>query len=175
MVISRSRTGATVVTAALATTAALALVSCTGDDGDATPPEPTRPLPVSADDELAPAHPVDDSPFCRTMLALDDPGDGSGDGPDAGAGPSLDEVVAAYVDVAGEVPAEIRPDFDVVLARLVAIAEGDDAAIDAIDHDAAEESLIELAEFIERRCRGTVINPLPPPTVPDDGGSSDVS
>lgn len=148
----------------------LVVSACSAED-TAAPSEPTTPLPVSFDEELVPAVPVDDSPFCRTMRELDEAGEreasagaGSGAGSD---GPTRERLVAAYVDIAEEVPAEIRPAFDVVLARLVALT-GDrvDATDDPIDEAVAEEALVELAEFVERRCRGTVTNPLPPPTVP---------
>ncbi len=156
MVLRRSRRSVTMAVVVVPLALSMATPACTDDDGDDVPTGPTRPLPIAADDEVQPAVPVDDSPFCRTMLALDDTGDD----------PTLQELTEVYVDIADDVPAEIRPDFDVVLARLVALTSDDAAAIDTIDEAAAEESLIELAAFIERRCRGTAMNPLPPPTVP---------
>lgn len=137
---------------ALAAAPMLAACSGAGDDGERT--DSTRPLPVSGDD-IEPEVPVDDSPFCRTMLEIDD------------EDLSLDEIVARYVDVTDDVPAEIRPHFDVVLERLVAVTGDDDDAVEALDEAAVEASRFELAAFIDRRCRGTVSNPLPPPTVPE--------
>ncbi|MEX2625281.1 MAG: hypothetical protein WD225_00250 [Ilumatobacteraceae bacterium] len=137
---------------ALAATSVLA-AACSGSGDDATP-DSTRALPVSGDD-VEPVVAVDDSPFCRTMLGIDDDD------------MSLDEIVASYVDVTDDVPDEIRPDFDVVLERLVAVTGDDDAAADTLADEVVEASRFELAAFIDRRCRGTVSNPLPPPTVPE--------
>lgn len=121
-------------------------VACTDQGADQGPTTSTLPLPV-AEDELSPVVVVDDSPFCRTLLALDDDDDP----------PSLDELTATYVDLVDDVPAEIRGTFDVVLAGLL----GDDDAI-AEFAEAAEL----FAEYVQERCRGTVISPLPPPTTP---------
>lgn len=116
-----------------------------GTEGGApAPPVPSAPTV---------AVPVDDTPFCRAMREADTTGD------------SVSDIVAIYADVSADVPPDIRPDFDVVLERMVAISRGDDVA----DPARAEESAIELAAYIERRCRGTSVSPLPPPTAPHDG------
>jgi hypothetical protein len=152
--------------------AACVIGGCFGDDtADEVADEP----PIPAEPTIV--TPVDDTPFCRVMLDLattgnegvDDLDDAGGSGGGA-SDLSLDELVELYVDVADEVPAEIRPDFDVVLERLVAISGGGEVA----DPARAEESAIELSAYIERRCRGTSISPLPPPTVPGDPGPVDV-
>lgn len=138
-------------------------LGCSGDDsGSSDPADDDQLGPLPVDDTVVDA--VDDSPFCQAMLEIGTvEGDGlvRDDDPDS-ATSDLDDLVALYVDVASDVPAEIRPDFDVVLERLVAAANGEEVA----DPERAEESAIELAAFIERQCRGTSINPLPPPTVP---------
>lgn len=146
---------------------AAAGAGCSSDDFE---PESDAPaLPEVPVDGVLPEM-VDDSPFCRAMLAVgtvdgdglarDTPGDGPGDSPASDA--SLDDLVALFVDVADEAPAEIRPDFDVVLERLVTVAAGGEVT----DPDRADESANELATFIELHCRGTAMNPLPPPTSP---------
>lgn len=138
-----------VVTAlVLVTTAAC---SDQGADQGAVTTTP-RPLPVG-EVELAPIVPVDDSPFCRTMLSLDDDEDP----------PSLATLTAAYVDLLDDVPAAIRAEFEIVLAGLVAEADAPGAPT-ALEREEATES---LAEFVAMRCRGTQVNPLPPPTAPE--------
>lgn len=128
--------------------AALAMTACTDQGADQTgTTTSTRPLPVGESD-LVPVVPVDDSVFCRTLLSLDDD-----DQP-----PTREQLTAAYVDLADEVPLEIRPAFDLVLAGLV----GDEV----VDPELVESATEALAEFVGARCRGTEQNPLPPPTAP---------
>jgi len=137
----------------------LSTAACSDDDVTEETEAPVLPV---IPDEAPGVIPVDDSPFCRAMLDL---GTVEGDDlPGSGTATSLDDLLAAYVDVQSEVPSEIRPDFDVVLERLVAITSGDDVG----DPQRAEESAIELSAYIERQCRGTSVSPLPPPTAPGD-------
>lgn len=125
-------------------------LGCTDQGADQIGPTTTaRPSPVEESD-LTPAVPVDDSPFCRTLLGLDDE-----DQP-----PTLDQLTAAYVDLVDDVPPEILPEFLVVLGALTA---GDGGPDPALVEPAAEA----LADFVSQRCRGTAINPLPAPTVPN--------
>jgi hypothetical protein len=126
----------------------IVLAGACSDDDASTGSEAVPPPEVPAEPTVV--NPADDTPFCRTMLEAD-----------AVEG-SIDDIVTLYVDVSDDVPAEIRPDFDVVLERLVAISGGNEVA----DPVQAEESAIELAAYIERRCRGTSVSPLPPPTAP---------
>jgi hypothetical protein len=118
------------------------------DDANVDAQSASREVPT----EPTVSTPVDDTPFCRAMLEVD-----------ASQG-ALGDIIPIYVDVSDEVPSEIRPDFDVVLERMIAISRGEEVA----DPVRAEESAIELAGYIERRCRGTSVNPLPPPTAPHD-------
>lgn len=135
------------IVVAVATALTVAACSDEGADQGGTTTS-TRPLPVEESD-LVPIVPVDDSPFCRTLLALDDD-----DRP-----PTLEELTSAYVEMVDEVPPEIRIEFDLVLGGLTAVDGGPDPAL----VEAATEA---LAEFVGARCRGTEMNPLPPPTVP---------
>lgn len=132
------------------------IAGCSGDDDAATPDDvaplpglPTAP-PVSS--------PVDDSPFCRAMLdlAADEPD--SADDSELG----LDGVLDVYLGVADEAPAEIRPDFDVVVDQLRTLVAGGEV----VDQAGAEESAIVLSAYVELNCRGTSQSPLPPPTAP---------
>lgn len=128
------------------------------DEATTTTDEPVPGVP----DELAgaPAEDlVDDSPFCRTMLEV-----GADD-----AGGTLDDLIAVYADLRPDVPERIRPQFDIVLERMVSRASGADVADPAL----AEEAAIELSAFIEAQCRGTAMNPLPPPTVPGEPAAND--
>ena len=137
----------------------LSTTACSDDD---VVEETEGPVLPAIADETPGVIPVDDSPFCRAMLALNTVEDD--DLPGSGTATSLDDLLAAYVDVQPEVPSEIRPDFDVVVERLVAITAGEEVA----DPERAEESAMELAAYIERQCRGTSVSPLPPPTVPGE-------
>lgn len=170
----------------LATVATTALVltglssACSGSDDDAT--DPTSPLPdVDTDTPLVPVR--DASPFCQAML------DVTADAPDPDASDGSVEqrraLLDVYTDVADDVPDEIRPEYDVMvrhLRGLVGDGAGDDggdveegADAQVLDLEIVEDAAIEFATYVETRCRGTSISPLPPPTSPDevDDGETD--
>jgi hypothetical protein len=138
---------------------ALALAACSGqDDGADDLPSVTTTAPGGDLADVAGANPIDDSPFCRQVLALE-----NGDQP-----PERSEVIERYTEMSPDVPDEIRPEFDVVLEHLRQQEAAGPADPDADPDPIVEESTRRFAAYIDQRCRGTDINPLPPPTQPLD-------
>jgi hypothetical protein len=138
-------------------------IACSGDDDSAgDPPSVTTTAPGGDLADASGANTIDDSPFCRQVLALE-----TGDEP-----PERSEVIERYTEMSPDVPDEIRPEFDVVLEHLrqqEAAAAPADAEPDLI----VEESTRRFAAYIDQRCRGTDISPLPPPTQPLDDPEAD--
>jgi hypothetical protein len=148
------------VTGAVLLVSVVMSAACSGDDdGAADLPSVTTTAAGGDLADVSGANPIDDSPFCRQVLELE-----SGDEP-----PDRSEVIERYTEMSPDVPDEIRPEFDVVLEHLRQQEAG--AAPADADADAdpiVEESTRRFAAYIAQQCRGTDINPLPPPTQPLD-------
>lgn len=150
----------------LAVLVAVVAGACTSS-GDTEPPPAVSGVPTAT----AGTSPVDDSPFCRTLLALeDDP-----------APSTPDDLIATYRSLVDEVPGSIRPEFQTVLGHLESLRAGEEPAVVATPPvtvspdlefedlgiaDPVEESARRLAEFVDQQCRNTAVSPLPPPTQP---------
>lgn len=142
----------------------IVLGGCSEDDraGDDAPSVITAGAADGGPGDVSGAAPIDDSPFCRAMRALED-----GDEP-----PTRREVIEAYIAIAPQVPAEIRPEFEVVLAHLQQ-QEATGATATGSTDPVVEESTLRLAGYVEIQCRGTAISPLPPPTQPGAANDRD--
>jgi hypothetical protein len=154
------------VAGAVLAVSVVVFTSCSNDDGDAGDlPSATTVAPGGDLDDVTGANPIDDSPFCRQVLALET---------DGGDPPERSEVIERYTEMTPDVPDEIRPEFDVVLEHL---RQQEAAGIpDEVEPDpVVEESTLQFAAFIDQRCRGTDINPLPPPTQPLEDPDADAS
>lgn len=119
---------------------ALVLAACTSDDDEPTAATSGAggPATISA--------PLVTSAFCTEMLRLEEAATAA-------------DLATAYRALLPEVPEEILPEFEVLIARVdAALGEGDPP-----DPTVADESAFRVAAFVDLECRVTAQSPLPAP------------
>lgn len=138
--------------------------SSSGDDSDKADDIPSATMAVP---------PERMTPFCEAMIELSVQIDT--DPPD-----DIDAlVIETYLEIEDEVPADIEPDFAIVLAELQGepvpsstVAEGS-VATTAADGDLSDEGYLpsddptaRLSAYVDYTCGGSLNNPGPPDTQP---------
>jgi hypothetical protein len=126
---------------ALMMLSALALGACTSDDDDPTATTSGSGGPTTT------GAPLVTSPFCTEMLRLEEEAATAAD------------LATAYRGLLPDVPEEILPEFEVLIARVdAALGDGEPP-----DPTVADESAFRVAAFVDLECRVTAQSPLPPP------------